>query len=70
MTGLLHGDVSQFLTQLGGATLCALYAFAFTFAVFKIVNMIVPLRVSEETETEGLDVPEFGLPAYPEDSLV
>ena len=30
VTGLLHGDISQFLVQLGGATLCAVYAFGFT----------------------------------------
>ncbi len=70
VTGLLHGDVSQFLLQLGGATLTAVYAFGFTFIVFKIVNAIYPLRVSKEVEIEGLDVPEFGLPAYPEESLV
>lgn len=70
VTGLLNGDVSQFFLQLGGATLTAVYAFTFTFIVFKIVNAIVPLRVSKEVEMEGLDVPEFGLPAYPEDSMV
>jgi Amt family ammonium transporter len=70
VTGLLHGDVTQFFTQLGGATLIALYAFGFTFVVFKIVNAIVPLRVTEEVEREGLDVPEFGLPAYPEGEYV
>ncbi len=64
--GLLHGDVSQFFTQLGGATFLALYAFGFTFVVFKIVNAIYPLRVSEEVEREGLDVPEFGMPGYAE----
>ena len=64
--GLLHGDTSQFLLQLGGATLCAVYAFTFTFVVFKVVNAIVPLRVSKEVELEGLDVPEFGMLAYPE----
>jgi len=64
VTGLLHGDVTQFFTQLGGATLIALYAFGFTYVVFKIVNRIVPLRVSKEVEMEGLDVPEFGIPAY------
>ena len=64
VTGLLHGDVTQFFTQLGGATLMCLYAFAATYVVFKIVNAIRPLRVSEEVEREGLDVPEFGLPAY------
>jgi ammonia channel protein AmtB len=30
------------------------------------VNRIVPLRVHKEVEMEGLDVPEFGMPAYPE----
>jgi ammonia channel protein AmtB len=26
------------------------------------------MRVSPESELEGLDVPEFGMPAYPEDA--
>jgi Amt family ammonium transporter len=66
VTGLLHGDVTQFIMQICGATLIALYAFVFTYVVFKIVNRIVPLRVSKEVEIEGLDVPEFGMPAYAE----
>ena len=40
VTGLLYGDVSQFLVQLGGATLCAVYAFGLTYVVFKAVNAI------------------------------
>jgi Amt family ammonium transporter len=66
VTGLLHGDASQFLIQLGGATLCAVYAFGATYVVFKFVNGIMPMRVSKETELEGLDIPEFGMEAYPE----
>ena len=66
VTGLLHGDTSQFLLQLGGATLCAIYAFTFTFVVFKLVNAVYPLRVSPHVELEGLDVPQFGMLAYPE----
>jgi Amt family ammonium transporter len=66
VTGLLHGDVTQFFTQLGGATFMAVYIFGFTFLVFKIVNAIYPLRVTLEAEKEGLDVPEFGAPCYPE----
>jgi Amt family ammonium transporter len=66
VTGLLHGDTRQFMTQLLGATLCAIYAFGFTFLVFKIVNAVRPLRVSQQVELEGLDVPEFGMLAYPE----
>jgi Amt family ammonium transporter len=67
VTGLLHGDTSQFLLQLGGATLCAVYAFGLTYVFFKIVNAIAPMRVSKEVELEGLDVPEFGMLAYPEE---
>jgi Amt family ammonium transporter len=69
VTGLLYGDLSQFWLQLGGATLCMIYAFGFTYVTFKLVNAIVPLRVTAETELEGLDIPEFGMTAYPEDAL-
>ena len=70
VTGLLYGDTTQFITQILGATLMAAYAFGVTFAVFKIVNAVRSLRVSAAVELEGLDVPEFGLPAYPEDMVV
>jgi Amt family ammonium transporter len=66
VTGLLHGDTSQFLTQLAGATICAVWAFGATFIVFKIINAVYPLRVSRDVELEGLDVPQFGMEAYPD----
>jgi ammonium transporter, Amt family len=69
VTGLLHGDSSQFLTQLGGATLMAIYAFGGTYVVFRVVNSIRSMRVSKESERSGLDVPEFGMMAYPEDAV-
>ena len=69
VTGLIHGDASQFWLQLGGATLIGLYAFGFTFVVFKIVNAVKSMRVSKEVELEGLDVPEFGMLGYPEDAV-
>src|SRR5712691_7396989 len=70
VTGLLYGDSSQFVLQLSGATLCALYAFGLTFVVFKLVNAVRSMRVSKEVELEGLDVPEFGGLAYPDDATV
>jgi hypothetical protein len=70
VTGLLHGDTRQFLCQLGGATLCAVWAFGATFVVFTVVNKIRSMRVKPEVEQEGLDVPEFGMSAYPEDTAV
>jgi ammonium transporter, Amt family len=69
VTGLLHGDFSQFWVQLGGATLLALYALGFTYIVFSLVNAWRSMRVTREVELSGLDVPEFGMLAYPEDAV-
>jgi len=70
VTGLIHGDTRQFWCQLMGATLYAVWAFGATFAVFWIVNKVKSMRVPPESEEEGLDVPEFGMPGYPEDAIV
>ena len=39
-------------------------------AVFKVVNAVRSMRPVEEDERDGLDMPQFGLLAYPEDALV
>jgi Amt family ammonium transporter len=70
VTGLIHGDTRQFLIQLGGATVYAVWAFGATFIVFWCVNKVKSMRVAPEVEEEGLDVPEFGMPGYPEDAVV
>jgi Amt family ammonium transporter len=70
VTGLLYGDTRQFFCQLGGATLCAVWAFGATYLVFSTVNRIKRMRVPPESERDGLDVPEFGMSAYPEDAVV
>ena len=69
MTGLLYGDMGQFKVQLLGAAINAVYAFGVTFIVFKVINAVKSIRVSPEVELEGLDMPEFGGLAYPEDAL-
>jgi ammonium transporter, Amt family len=40
--------------------------FISSFIVWKILDLIVGLRVDEETEVNGLDIHETGLEAYPE----
>jgi Amt family ammonium transporter len=70
VTGLLHGDTRQFLCQLLGATLYAVWAFGATYAVFWVVNKAKSMRVSAAVEEEGLDYPEFGMGGYPEDAVV
>jgi Amt family ammonium transporter len=69
VTGLFYGDSKQFVVQLIGAAVCAVWAFGLTFIVFKIVNAVKSMRVAPESEVEGLDLPEFGMHAYPEDAL-
>lgn len=70
VTGLLHGDTRQFLCQLMGATLYAVWAFGLTYGVFSVVNKVKSMRVAQQVEEEGLDYPEFGMGAYPEDAVV
>jgi Amt family ammonium transporter len=69
VTGLIGHDFSQFYAQLIGSSVMVVWAFGLTFIVFKIVNAIKSMRVSPEAELEGLDVPEFGISAYPEDVI-
>jgi len=47
---------SQLATQACGVAAVALYTAAVTWVLLKLVGLIVPLRVSVEEETEGLDV--------------
>ncbi len=68
--GLVHGDWRQLVVQLAGVAVCAVVAFASTYAVFAFVNRISPLRVEPDVEAEGIDLTEFGMLAYPEEDGV
>ncbi|HVC96126.1 MAG TPA: ammonium transporter [Pirellulales bacterium] len=67
--GALYGDVSQLYAQLIDAAVVAAFGFVMAFAWFKFSNLITPLRVSRETEIEGLDLPEMGSLGYPDFAL-
>jgi Amt family ammonium transporter len=45
----------QFLIQLKGMALAVVYSFVVSFIIFKVINMILPMRVTQEEEEEGLD---------------
>jgi Amt family ammonium transporter len=53
--GLAYGNPSFFFTQLKAMGCAVGYSFIVSFLIFKLVNFIVPLRVSHEEEAEGLD---------------
>ena len=64
--GLLYGDFSQFVMQVIDCAVLAVFAFAMAYVWFKVSDLVTPLRVSRETEIEGLDGPEMGVLGYPD----
>jgi Amt family ammonium transporter len=67
--GLLYGDFSQFIMQIIDCAALAVFGFAMAYVWFKISDLITPIRVSKETEVEGLDGPEMGTLGYPDFQL-
>src|SRR5579871_874685 len=53
--GLLYHNPSFFLIQLKAMAIAVTYSFVVSYGIFKFINFIVPLRVSESEEEEGLD---------------
>jgi Amt family ammonium transporter len=53
--GLLYGNPSFFFIQMKAMLIAVTYSFVVSYAIFKFINFIVPLRVSREEEEEGLD---------------
>ncbi len=61
VTGLLYGNVGQFVAQLVGAAVAFVWAFGASYIFFKILNRFSTLRTSAEVELAGLDIPEMGV---------
>jgi len=53
--GWAYGNFSFFFTQLKAMGAAVGYSFVVSFIIFKFINFIVPLRVSDKEEEEGLD---------------
>jgi len=54
--GLLYGgNFDFFFIQLKGAVIVIVFSFVVSYIIFKIVNMIQPIRVTSEEEEAGLD---------------
>jgi len=53
--GLVYGPTKTFLYHLGSIVIVGLYTVVGTFVVFKITNLIIPMRVTESEEEIGLD---------------
>ncbi|MFN9854599.1 MAG: ammonium transporter [Bacteroidota bacterium] len=53
--GLFYGNYTFLFTQLKALLIVVSYSFIMSLAIFKFIDLILPLRVSEEEEEMGLD---------------
>jgi len=53
--GLFYGNASFFFTQLKALAIVVGYSFVVSYGIFKFINFILPIRVSEAEEEIGLD---------------
>lgn len=57
---------ASLVTQVIGAGAIITWAFFTSYAVFKVIDLLVGVRVTKEEELAGLDISEHGSDAYPE----
>jgi Amt family ammonium transporter len=62
---ITNGDVS-YVGQIVGALTIFIWVFGASFVTWFVIKKIMGIRVSEEEESQGVDISECGLEAYPE----
>jgi len=62
--GLLYGNATQLKWQALAALAAPVYSFVVTFALLKVVGLVMPLRATELDESIGMDVTQHGEEAY------
>ena len=64
--GLFYGDVGQLVAQVFHVVIGFAWAWGAMWLIFAVGKRFIKIRVSPEVEIQGLDVPEFGVLAYPD----
>ncbi len=64
VTGLLHGNASQFWAECIGLAANVVWVGAASYIIFKLIGAAVGNRVPATTELQGLDIPELGVVGY------
>jgi Amt family ammonium transporter len=60
MQGLLEGNARQVVIQLYGIVVTLAWAGVVTWVLLKVIDLMVPLRVTQQQEVEGLDITQHG----------
>jgi ammonium transporter, Amt family len=58
--GVLEGNPGQLLIQFIGASSTLIFSFVMSYIIFKVLDMVMGIRVTEEQEREGLDIALHG----------
>jgi Amt family ammonium transporter len=66
VSGLIDGNAELIGPQLVGIAVAIAWALGVGLVLFKVLDLTMGLRASEEEEDQGLDEPEHGALAYPE----
>jgi Amt family ammonium transporter len=61
---LLEGNAHQLFNQLVGVLIAWVLAIVGTLIILKIVDKLIGLRVTEDQETQGLDLSQHGEEGY------
>ncbi|GIW87626.1 MAG: ammonia channel protein [Isosphaeraceae bacterium] len=68
--GLFYGQFAQFIGQCKALVIVAVFSFVASLILYKLVDLIIPLRVTEEEEELGLDLTQHGEKAVSLGSLL
>jgi Amt family ammonium transporter len=58
--GLLEGNPAQLLTQAYGVVATVIWCAVATWVLLKLIAFLIPLRVTQQAEVEGLDITQHG----------
>ncbi|HNX81153.1 MAG TPA: ammonium transporter [Candidatus Omnitrophota bacterium] len=62
--GLFFGNPKQFMIQLAAVAVTIVYSFIVTFVIYKVVDLLMGMRVGEKEELMGLDLTQHHERAY------
>jgi len=62
--GLFYGNAPQLMIQIKAVLITAIYSFVVSFILLKVIDMIMGLRVDDQSERIGLDLTEHKEAAY------
>ena len=60
VAGLIEGNPKQVLIQLYGVVATLIWSGVLTYVLLKVIAFLVPLRVTQQQEIEGLDITQHG----------